>query len=105
MDVDCVVDVTTTSAYCDVVKRLHDLGFKTCTDEGTPLCRLVYRGILVDLVATTDLAVGPTNRWYRDAVREAALYEVASDLTVLAITPMYFVATKSPIRSSGKGPF
>ncbi len=106
LDVDCVVDVTTTSAYYDVVKRLHNLGFKACTDEGAPLCRLVYRGILVDLVATPALPVGPTNRWYRDAVKEAGLYEVASDLTVLAIIPMYFVATKlEAFRSRGGGDF
>ncbi len=94
VDVDCVVDVATTSEYYAFIERLRPRGFSECMDEGAPLCRLVHAGIRVDLVATTATGVGPTNRWYRAAVDAAAVYPLASGLDVLAITPLYFVATK-----------
>jgi hypothetical protein len=74
--VDCVVDLATTAEYYAFVERLRRRGFTECTDENAPLCRLVYTGIRVDVVATADTSVGPTNRWYRDAVVKAALHRL-----------------------------
>ncbi len=106
LDVDCVVDVTTASDYYAVVARLRGLGFKDCSDEGAPLCRLVYAGIRVDVVAVAETAVGPSNRWYPEAVSQAVRYQVADDLSVLAITPIYFLATKfEAFRGRGGGDF
>jgi hypothetical protein len=92
-DVDCVVDVATTAEYYAFVARLRALGFSECVDEGAPLCRLVHAGIRVDVVATVDTGVGPTNRWYRAAVAGATRFTV-DRVDVLAITPLLFVATK-----------
>lgn len=94
LDVDCVVDLATIAEYYAFVERLRQRGFTECTDRDAPLCRLVYAGIRVDVVATADTGVGPTNRWYREAVAEAALHLLADDLEVRAITPVFFVATK-----------
>jgi predicted nucleotidyltransferase len=106
IDVDCVVDVATTSEYYAFVARLRTLGFGECADEGAPLCRLVYAEIRVDVVATSATAIGPTNRWYRDAVVGAAVYPVATDVRVFAITPPYFVATKlEAFRGRGGGDY
>lgn len=105
-DVDCVVDLTSTAEYYGFVARLRACGFSECTDEGAPLCRLVYAGIRVDLVATVDTGIGPTNRWYRDAVKEAALHKLADDLEVRAITPVFFIATKlEAFRGRGRGDY
>lgn len=104
VDVDCVVDVTTTADYYAFVSRLRARGFKECTDENAPLCRLVYSEIRVDVVATAATGIGSTNRWYREAVADAAAYSLAADLDILAITPVYFVATKlEAFRGRGKG--
>lgn len=106
LDVDCVVDLATTAEYYAFVERLRRRGFTECTDEDAPLCRLVYAGIRVDVVATADTGVGPTNRWYRDAVAEAALHRLADDLEVRAITPVFFVATKlEAFRGRGGGDY
>ena len=93
LDVDCVVDVATTSEYYAFVAGLRTRGFSECTDEGAPLCRLVHSGIRVDLGATSATGIGPTNRWYRDAVAAAAVYPVATDVDVLAITPGVLAAS------------
>ena len=70
-DVDCVVDLASTADYYAFVNRLRARGFHECTDEGAPLCRLVYQGIRVDFVATADTGIGPSNRWYTSAIAAA----------------------------------
>jgi hypothetical protein len=88
VDVDAVIDVVTTADYNAFVEGLRGRGFQECTDEGAPLCRRVCGDIRVDIVATADTGIGPTNRWYRDGVAAAESYPVAADLEVRAITPL-----------------
>ncbi len=105
IDVDCVVDVATTAEYYAYVSRLRSRGFRECTDENAPLCRLVYAGIRVDIVAARETGIGPTNRWYGDALACPASYSVA-DVEILAIAPVYFVATKlEAFRGRGRGDY
>ena len=106
VDVDCIVNVTTLGAYYAFVERLRAFGFGACTDEGAPLCRLVVSGIRVDVMGAADTALGPTNRWYAAAIAAAEAHSVASDLEVLAISPLYFVATKlEAFHSRGRGDY
>jgi hypothetical protein len=106
IDVDCIVDVTTLGAYYAFIARLRSLGFETCTDEDAPLCRLVVSGIRVDVMGSADTALGPTNRWYADAIATAETHAVACGVEVLAISPIYFVATKlEAFRSRGGGDY
>ena len=106
IDVDCVIDVATTAEYYAFAERLRGRGFHECTDEGAPLCRFICAGIRVDVSATVDTGIGPTNRWYREAVANAATYSVSSDVEALALRPIYFVATKlEAFRSRGRGDF
>lgn len=106
VDVDCVVDVTTVSAYYAFIERLRSLGFEACADEGAPLCRLVVSGIRVDVMGAADTALGPTNRWYGQAIAVAETHVIGSDVEILAISPIYFVATKlEAFRSRGGGDY
>ncbi len=105
VDVDCVVDVETTAAYYEFVRRLRARGFRECTDANAPLCRLVVKDVRVDLAATSDTGLGPTNRWYREAVAEATSHALG-ELEVRAITPVYFIATKlEAFRGRGSGDY
>jgi hypothetical protein len=105
VDVDAVVDVATTAEYYAFVSRLRRRGFRECTDEGAPLCRLLCgNDVRVDLVATSDTAIGPTNRWYGAAVAAAQRFALDEDLSVRAIGPLHFVATKlEAFRGRGHG--
>lgn len=106
VDVDCIVDVTTLGAYYAFVERLRALGFGACTDEGAPLCRLVVSGIRVDVMGSAETALGPTNRWYAEAIAAAEAHSIAPDLEVLAISPVHFVATKlEAFHSRGRGDY
>ena len=105
VDVDCVVNITTTSEYYSFVERLRARGFRECTDEGAPICRHVCAGIRVDVMTTADTAIGPTNKWYAAAMRDAATHD-AGGARVRAITPAYFVATKlEAFRGRGNGDY
>ena len=86
VDVDCFVDVTTLGAYYAFVERLRYLGFEACTDEGAPLCRLVVSGIRVDVMGAADTALGPTNRWYAEAIAAAEPHFVASEIEVCSMS-------------------
>jgi hypothetical protein len=68
---------TTLGAYYAFVERLRSLGFNACTDEGAPLCRLVVSGIRVDVMGSADTALGPTNRWYAEAIAGAQAHALA----------------------------
>lgn len=106
VDVDCIVAMTTLGAYYAFLERLRSLGFGACSDEGAPLCRLVVSGIRVDVMGSADTALGPTNRWYAEAITGAQPHSVAPDLEVLAISPLYFVATKlEAFHSRGHGDY
>ena len=93
LDVDCVVDAQTLPDYYAFIDRLRSLGFSPCQDEGAPLCRLVVGGVRVDVMGTVDSPIGPTNRWYRDAIAAPARISVGA-VEVLAVRPIFFVATK-----------
>lgn len=106
LDVDCIVDVATLGEYYAFVDQLRKLGFQPCPDEGAPLCRLVVGGVRVDVMGTVDTAIGPTNRWYAEAIAAAERFVVAQGVEVWAIAPTYFVATKlDAFRSRGHGDF
>ena len=106
LDVDAVIDVATTADYYAFVERLRPRGFRECMDEGAPMCRLVCAGVRVDIAATVDTGIVPTNRWYREALSDAASYAVEPGLEVRAITPLYFLGTKlEAFRDRGNGDF
>ena len=104
-DVDCVVDVATAADYYAFANKLRKLGFRERTEEGAPNCRFVVRDVRVDVVATADTAIGPTNRWYKAAVAAAEVHPLGA-LKVRAIAPIYFVATKlEAFRGRGAGDY
>lgn len=104
-DVDCVVDVATTAEYYALASKLRNLGFRERSEEGAPNCRFFVRGVRVDVVATADTGIGPTNRWYKAAVAAANVHQLGA-LKVRAIAPIYFVATKlEAFRGRGAGDY
>ncbi len=57
-------------------------------------------------MGSADTALGPTNRWYAEAIAGAQAHSIAPDLEVLAISPLYFVATKlEAFHSRGRGDY
>lgn len=105
-DVDCVVRVTLPDYYA-LIARLKSRGFKECREEGSPICRLVSSGqVPIDVMPVDAEVLGFSNRWYAEALQEARTYRLTEDLSIRAITPIYFVSTKlEAFKSRGKGDF
>jgi hypothetical protein len=57
LDVDCVVDLTKNRRVLRLRRSATSTRLLRCTDEGAPLCRLVYAGIRVHVVATTHTGI------------------------------------------------
>lgn len=105
-DVDCVVDVTTAFAYYAFIDRLRARGFSECTDDRAPLCRHICGDIRVDLMPAADTPIGPSNRWYPEALQHPVRYSFGGDLDANVIAPLYFVATKlEAFASRGAGDY
>lgn len=105
-DVDCVVSVDL-SQYYALMDRLRARGFKQVAEAGAPTCRLKFDcNITVDVMPVDPVVLGFSNRWYPEAVKEAATYVLQSGLPVRAISPIYFVATKlEAFKGRGRGDF
>jgi hypothetical protein len=104
-DVDVLANVSR-AAYYELVGRLRQRGFVECRDEGAPLCRYTLNDLVVDLMVSDPAILGFTNRWYSEAFANAGSFLLPSGGMVLAITPIYFVATKlEAFRCRGKGDF
>jgi predicted nucleotidyltransferase len=104
-DVDCIVNVLTLSDYYAFSARLRERGFTPCSERDAPICRYEHSGIAVDIVPVATTPVGPTNRWYADALRDAVEYE-SEGVFVRAITPIYFIATKlEAFKSRGRNDY
>lgn len=99
-DVDFVVDVAGYAEYVQLITRLREIGFVEDA-AGRPTCRWLLGEIKVD-VMTTGAAPGPTNRWYAEAMANAQPFALTSEVSVLVITPPYFIADKLDTLGDGR---
>jgi len=92
-DVDLVVTMRR-AAYYDLVARLVVRGFRNCIQEGAPVCRYELDGVLVDVMPDDPAILGFSNRWYREAMADAETWLLPGGMTVRALRPIDFIATK-----------
>ena len=96
IDVDCVVDlqISTYLDYSNLEEKLRKLGFVNDTSERAPICRKIYKGIIVDFMpANTDI-LGFSNRWYRDGIVNKISIILPNGTHIYILPVEYFVATK-----------
>ncbi|MHB8872606.1 MAG: hypothetical protein ACYC8T_02870 [Myxococcaceae bacterium] len=93
-DIDCVAEVNVAGYYA-LLTELKSRGFRESRAKGAPVCRLTLGADLaVDVMATDPAVLEFSNRWFADGIMTARLRHLPGGLTVRAITPLYFVATK-----------
>jgi len=106
MDVDVIVEVTSTLDYHRLAEALRSLGFAEDTGENAPICRWRIDGIAVDIMPTDEEILGFSNRWYLPALRFASIREVAGEIPIRVVTALYFLATKiEAFHGRGHGDF
>ncbi|PLX72294.1 MAG: hypothetical protein C0614_13960 [Desulfuromonas sp.] len=105
IDVDVIVEVTTTAEYHRLAGQLRDLDFSEDSSEGAPLCRWLIGGVKVDIMPIDEASLGFSNRWYAPAFEHAAMRQVEG-LSIRVVTAPFFLATKfEAFKSRGNGDF
>lgn len=105
IDVDVIVEVTTTAEYYRFAERLRERGFQEDTSEEAPLCRWRAGGMIVDIMPTDEGSLGFSNCWYRAAYEQAVTMEI-DGLHIQVVTAPYFLATKlGAFQNRGRGDF
>jgi hypothetical protein len=93
LDVDAIVEL---ASYADLIaleEQLQHLGFQHAVAEGAPVCRWIQEELVLDLMPTDPAILGFSNRWYRQALQEAAVARVGN-YQIRLITAPCFLATK-----------
>ena len=105
-DVDVIAEVTSYAEYSALSERLRVLGFKEDSTEDAPLCRWQIDEMRLDVMPTSSLILGFSNRWYKGAIRRAAQIQLDAGLVIRLISGPYFLGTKmEAFRTRGHNDF
>jgi hypothetical protein len=105
-DVDVIIDVSTLVEYQRFSKRLRDLGFREDIDG--PVCRWLVDTeagrVKLDVMPIDEKILGFSNRWYKDAIKQASEFSLSNGVSIRVVSPVYFLATKfEAFAGRGKG--
>lgn len=93
-DVDVIVEISSRREYYVLEEELRKHGFEADMSDNAPVCRWVIDDIKVDIMPTEERILGFSNRWYLQAIRTAQSIELEKGLSILLVTPPYFLTTK-----------
>jgi hypothetical protein len=94
IDVDCIINVITTSDYYTLAEKLRKKGFKETLSGNHPICRWTCEEILIDIMPTDANILGFSNIWYKDAQANAITMNINNSKCINVISAPYFLATK-----------
>jgi hypothetical protein len=106
--VDVIIDVATQVEYYKFSQRLRDHGFREDVDG--PICRWLFDTatgrMTLDVMPIDEKILGFSNRWYKEAIKEAFGVTLPSGITIRVVSPVYFLATKfEAFAGRGKGDY
>ncbi len=105
IDVDCIVDALSLSAYYQLEQRLQERGFRKSFNDNV-LCRWHYEDLILDVMPTDEKILGFSNRWYKAAIKNAETHQLADDIIIRSVTAPYFLGTKlEAFQSRGNNDF
>jgi len=94
LDVDCVIELRTRLQHSILEENLRTRKFVNDTSKGAPICRWIYKGILVDVMPTDENVLGFSNKWYVEGI-ESKITKILPDGTeIFVFSPEYYLATK-----------
>jgi len=94
LDVDCVVELSSKTAHAKLEEELRAKKFANDTSQGAPICRWIYKDILVDVMPTDSNVLGFTNIWYEEGVDTKIVKTLPDGTEVFVFPPEYYVAAK-----------
>lgn len=94
LDVDCVIGVSTVKEYQGLEDVLRSKGFKHDTRKGAPVCRWIYKSVIVDIMPVNEEILGFTNRWYVDGLKRKKVHQLTTGLNINLLQVEYLLASK-----------
>ena len=91
-DVDMTINILNLGHWEEVQKKLSELGFQP-DPFGHAICSYKYNDIPVDIMATEDGPLGPSNRWYKVGFKNLKNVKVKDQEIKILSAPCY-LATK-----------
>ena len=83
-DVDVLVNATTRKTYSALEASLRQLGFKHDTSEDAPICRWIFKGIVLDVMPPSRDVLGWNTRWLMKALLSAVVVDTnAPDVRIV----------------------
>jgi hypothetical protein len=92
-DVDVIIEVLTYSDHAKFEEKIQNLGFAPDVNSKVKV-RYKIKGISVDFLPTTDVAIGFENKWYPDGFKNAIEYSIGEEESIKILAPEHFLATK-----------
>lgn len=100
-DVDCVLQLTSSSGYYELEEKLRKKHFQNDI-ESSIICRWIYKGITVDVMPDDEKILGFSNRWYAKGLVNKVKYELPNGSHVYVFPVTYYLATKlEAVKSRG----
>jgi len=94
LDVDCVIELRTRLQHSILEENLRTRKFVNDTSKGAPICRWVYKGILVDVMPTDENVLGFSNKWYVEGIENKITKILPDGTEIFVFSPEYYLATK-----------
>lgn len=93
-DIDCVIELESRIDHEKLEENLRNKGFAHDTSEGAPVCRMIYKGIKVDVMPTDEDILGFSNKWYEEGIENRITKTLPDGTVVFVFTPEYYLAAK-----------
>lgn len=90
-DVDIVVQIVSSGRFAEFEEKLRQRGF--ANDMNGPLCRMIYKGVKVDVLSTAESAAGFANKWYESGYNNSHFEDIGG-ITIRIFDAVYYIATK-----------
>jgi hypothetical protein len=94
LDVDCVIEIHSKAAHAKLEDDLRAKGFANDTSKGAPICRWVYKDILVDVMPSDSDVLGFSNRWYQEGIENKISKTLPDGTEIFVFSPAYYLAAK-----------
>lgn len=105
-DIDCIVDIVSTTEYHNLAKKLRAKGLKEPYHGDHPICRWNCHGVLVDIMPTDEKILGFSNKWYKDALQHPDNITINKKSNIKIISAPFFIGTKlEAFKHRGKNDF
>jgi hypothetical protein len=106
LDVDVVIELTSSGKYAELVSQLRSRGFEEDTAANAPACRWLVEGLRVDVMPSDGSILGFTNRWYPAVVSRPTACDLPGGPTIRLVSAPLFLATKlEAFRGRGREDF